>query len=74
MIVVADADSVRTSHAVEFFELLGGGKKDGGWDGSDLSKAQLAILPGLSHYNIFNSPQLATTAIPFLEAPMPNAY
>jgi pimeloyl-ACP methyl ester carboxylesterase len=26
MIVVGDADSVRTAHAVEFFELLGGGK------------------------------------------------
>ncbi|MDV3243836.1 MAG: alpha/beta hydrolase [Nitrososphaerales archaeon] len=33
MIVVGDSDSVRTAHAVEFFELLGGGKKDGrlGW-------------------------------------------
>ncbi len=71
MIVIADADSIRTAHAVEFFELLGGGKKDGGWDGSGMSKAQLAILPGLTHYNIFNSPALATTVVPFLESPMP---
>ena len=28
LIVVGDADSVRTTHAVEFFELLGGGKAD----------------------------------------------
>jgi pimeloyl-ACP methyl ester carboxylesterase len=34
LIVVGDADSVRTSHAVEFFERLGGGQADGGWDGS----------------------------------------
>jgi pimeloyl-ACP methyl ester carboxylesterase len=74
MIVVVDADSVRTSHAVEFFELLGGGQKDGGWDGSGISKAQLAILPRLTHYNIFNSPALATTVIPFLEAPAPNTH
>jgi pimeloyl-ACP methyl ester carboxylesterase len=70
MIVVADADSVRTAHAVEFFELLGGGKKDGGWDGSGMSKAQLAILPGLTHYNIFNAPALAATVISFLQRVM----
>jgi pimeloyl-ACP methyl ester carboxylesterase len=56
MIVVGDADSVRTAHAVEFFELLGGGKADGGWDGSGMSDARLAILPATTHYNIFFSP------------------
>ena len=30
MIVVGDVDSVRTAHAVQFFELLGGGKTDAG--------------------------------------------
>src|SRR5215207_2962445 len=45
MIVVGDADSVRTAHAVEFFELLGGGKADAGWGGSGMSNARLAILP-----------------------------
>jgi len=29
---------------VQLFELLGGGKKDGGWDGSGMSNARLAIL------------------------------
>lgn len=70
LIVVGDADAVRTAHAVEFFELLGGGKKDGGWDGSGMSKAQLAILPGMMHYTIFNAPALATTVISFLEKVM----
>jgi len=69
MLVVGDADSVRTAHAVEFFELLGGGRADGGWDGSGISKARLAILPGVTHYNIFSSPALASTVIPFLDAP-----
>jgi pimeloyl-ACP methyl ester carboxylesterase len=73
MLVFGDADSMRPEHVVEFFELLGGGKKDGGWDGSGISKARLAILPGLTHYNIFSSPALAPTVMPFLDLPMPGA-
>ena len=68
MIVVGDADSMRPAHAAEFFELLGGGKRDGGWDGSGVSNARLAILPGLTHYNIFASPALLPTVMPFLDA------
>jgi pimeloyl-ACP methyl ester carboxylesterase len=34
LLVFGYADAVRTAHAIKFFELLGGGKKDGGWDGS----------------------------------------
>lgn len=73
MIVVGDADSVRTAHAVRFFELLGGGKADAGWDGSGMSNARLAILPATTHYDIFSSPKLASTVTPFLDAPMPEA-
>jgi hypothetical protein len=61
------------AHAVQFFELLGGGKKDGGWDGSGISNTRLAILPGLTHYNIFSSPALASTVTPFVDAPTPGA-
>ncbi len=67
MLVYADADVIRTSHIVEFFELLGGGKRDAGWDGSQRSTARLAILPGLTHYTIFSSPALASTAISYLD-------
>ena len=73
LLVYGDADAVRTAHAVQFFELLGGGKKDAGWDGSGMSTARLAILPGLTHYNVFSSPALASTVMPFLDAPMPGA-
>ncbi len=73
MIVVGDADSVRTAHAVEFFELLGGGKSDAGWDGSKMPNARLAILPATTHYDIFISPALASVVTPFLDAPMPEA-
>lgn len=71
LLVVGDADAVRTAHAVEFFELLGGGKKDAGWDGSGMSNARLAIVPATTHYTIFASPKMATAAAEFLAAPMP---
>lgn len=70
LLVFGDADSVSPTHAVEFFGLLGGGKRDGNWDGSGMSKARLAILPGITHYVIFNSPALVAAVIPFLDAPM----
>jgi pimeloyl-ACP methyl ester carboxylesterase len=68
LLVFGDADAVRTAHAVQFFELLGGGKKDGGWDGSGISNARLAILPGATHYNIFTLPTLAANTNAFLES------
>jgi pimeloyl-ACP methyl ester carboxylesterase len=71
MLVFGDADAVRPEHAVQFFELLGGGKKDAGWDGSGMSNARLAILPGATHYNILSSPLLSSAVTPFLDAPMP---
>ena len=71
MIVIGDADGVRTAHGVEFFELLGGGQREAGWDGSGMSNARLAILPGTTHYDIFFSPLLVPTVTPFLDAPMP---
>ncbi len=69
MLAVGDADSVRTAHAAEFFELLGGGRADGGWDGSGISRARLCILPGVTHYNIFTSRALASAVKSFLEEP-----
>lgn len=69
MVIAGDSDSVRPDHAVEFYKLLGGGMADAGWDGSKISKARLAILPGTTHYNIFMSAALAATAKAFLDAP-----
>ena len=71
LIVAADADIFPPAHAVEMFGLLGGGKRDGGWDGSGRPKSKLAILPGLTHYTIFSDPALAATVIPFLDEPAP---
>jgi len=68
MVVQGDSDIVPPSHAVEIFGLLGGGKRDGGWMGEGVPKSRLAILPGLTHYNVFTSPELARVAIPFLDS------
>ena len=69
LIVAGDADIFPPSHAVEMFGLLGGGRKDPGWDGSGRPVSQLAILPGLTHYDIFSAPALVQTVIPFLDGP-----
>lgn len=67
MIVVGDADGLPPSHAVELFGLLGGGKRDANWDRSRLTHHRLAVLPGLTHYDINVSATLAQTVIPFLD-------
>jgi pimeloyl-ACP methyl ester carboxylesterase len=72
LIAIGDADAVRTTHAVEIFELLGGGKAEVGWDGSGMSNSRLAILPATTHYNIVFSPALAAAAEQFLSAPVPD--
>jgi pimeloyl-ACP methyl ester carboxylesterase len=73
MLVFGDADAIRPQHMVEFFALLGGGRKDAGWDGSGMSKARLAILPGVTHYSIADAPALIPTVLPFLDARIPIA-
>jgi pimeloyl-ACP methyl ester carboxylesterase len=67
----ADADMFPPSHAVEVFEMLGGGQRDGGWmgEGRPAGGHALAIIPGVTHYNIFASPVLAAAALSFLDAP-----
>jgi pimeloyl-ACP methyl ester carboxylesterase len=49
MIVYGDAGSIPPAHGVRFFELLGGGQGDAGWDGARMPNARLAILPATTH-------------------------
>jgi pimeloyl-ACP methyl ester carboxylesterase len=69
LIVAADADMAPPSHYVEVFKLLDGGLRDGGWMGEGRPKGghALAILPGLTHYNIGSSPLFAAVTLAFLE-------
>ena len=71
LIVAADADMAPPSHYVEVFGLLDGGKRDGGWMGESRPAGghALAILPGLTHYNMASSPLVAATILNFLETP-----
>ena len=73
LVVAGDADIFPPAHAVELYGLLGGGQRDGGWDGSGVGKSRLAILPGQTHYTLFSAPALAATVIPFLDQPVPTA-
>ena len=68
MIVAGDADGLSPAHAVEFFELLGGGRRDANWDRSGMTEHRLAILPGATHYDIHALPARAEAVIPFLTA------
>jgi pimeloyl-ACP methyl ester carboxylesterase len=69
LIVAADADMAPPSHYVEAFKLLDGGLRDGGWMGEDRPKGghALAILPGLTHYNVAGSPLFAAVTLAFLD-------
>jgi pimeloyl-ACP methyl ester carboxylesterase len=72
LLVYADADSVPVTHAAEFFALLGGGLRDAGWDGAGRPRGGLAILPGRTHYDIADAPELAGVVATFLDVPDPS--
>ncbi len=69
LVIVGDADSVRPAHAVELFELLGGGVPG---DFAGLPPAQLAVLPGTTHFGVLaSSDQLLPILRTFLDATSP---
>ena len=69
MLVCADAEMAPPSHYVEAFKLLDGGLRDGGWmgEGRPAGGHALAILPGLTHYNLCVSPLFAAVVLDFLD-------
>ena len=67
MLIYGDSDMFRPEHMVRFYQLLGGGLRDAGWMRENMAQNRLAILPDLTHYEIFLSPEMAATALPFLE-------
>lgn len=70
MLIYGDSDMYRPEHEIKFYQLLGGGLKDAGWQRENMSKNRLAILPGVTHYDMFVSPQLPQAALPFLDGKM----
>ncbi len=66
MLVFGDADMVRPEHQIKFYQLLGGGLKDAGWNRENMPKNRLAIVPDVTHYDAFATPRVAQAAVPFL--------
>jgi len=71
MLVYGDGDMIRPERIVKFYQLLGGGLKDAGFQRENMPKNRLAILPDVTHYEIADCPQLLPTVLPFLEAKEP---
>jgi len=76
MIVLGDSDGIRLEHAVELFKLRGGGVMG---DLAGMPQAQLAVLPGTSHFVppgsglLDRADWLLAMIPPFLDAPLPDA-
>jgi len=66
ILIFGDSDMVRPEHIVKFYQLLGGGLQDAGWQREHMSQNRLAILPNITHYEMGLAPQLVDTALPFL--------
>ncbi len=67
MLVWGDSDMMRPEHMIEAYKLLGGGQRDAGWQRENISKNRLAILPNVTHYDLFMAPALVPTVLPFLD-------
>jgi pimeloyl-ACP methyl ester carboxylesterase len=74
LVIIGDSDAIRLEHAVELFRLLGGGVMG---DLAGLPKAQLAVLPGTTHFVppgsgvLDRADWLLSMIGEFLDAPMP---
>ncbi|TIO08937.1 MAG: alpha/beta fold hydrolase [Mesorhizobium sp.] len=69
LLIFADHDSVSMQHIAEFFALFGGGIREPGWIDPQFSRARLAIIPGYSHYNLGQGPEVAQVIESFLTQP-----
>jgi pimeloyl-ACP methyl ester carboxylesterase len=66
LLVYGDSDMFEPEHIVRFYQLLGGGLRDAGWDGAGMARHRLAILPGVTHYEMSDAPGLVDAALAFL--------
>jgi len=67
LLVYGDSDMFEPEHIVRFYQLLGGGLRDAGWDGAGMARHRLAILPGVTHYEMSDAPGLVGATLAFLE-------
>ena len=69
LLIFADHDSVSMLHIAEFFALFGGGIREPGVIDPQFSRARLAIIPGYTHYNLGQAPEVAQVIERFLTQP-----
>jgi pimeloyl-ACP methyl ester carboxylesterase len=67
MLIYGDSDMYRPEHIIKFYQLLGGGLKDAGWERQHMAQYRLAILPNVTHYEMGVAPQMVDAALPFLD-------
>jgi len=74
LLLFADHDAVSTRHVAEFFALFEGGVRDPGWEGTPkYARARLAIVPGYTHYNFSQGPDMARVIEAYLDQPTSKA-
>jgi pimeloyl-ACP methyl ester carboxylesterase len=74
LLLFADHDAVSMRHIAEFFALFDGGVRDAGWEGKPrYARARLAIVPGYTHYNFSQGPDIARVIEAYLEKPTSSA-
>jgi pimeloyl-ACP methyl ester carboxylesterase len=74
LLLFADHDAVSMRHIAEFFALFGGGVRDAGWQGPpQYARARLAIVPGYTHYNFGQGPEVARVIKAYLDQPTSSA-
>jgi pimeloyl-ACP methyl ester carboxylesterase len=73
LLLYADHDSISLQHIAEFFALFGGGISEPGWEQPKFSQARLGVVPGYSHYNFGQSPELARLIENYLTRPTSTA-
>jgi pimeloyl-ACP methyl ester carboxylesterase len=74
LLLFADHDAVSMRHIAEFFALFDGGVHDAGWEGTPrYARARLAIVPGYTHYNFGQGPDIARVIAAYLDRPTSTA-
>ncbi len=66
-LIYGDSDMITLDHAVAFYHLLGGGLADAGWQREHMAQNRLAILPDVTHYEMFGVPAMAQSAMRFID-------
>lgn len=67
LLIFADADSMTGEHIVSMYRAFGGFQRDASFDSSLRASAQLAILPGRTHYDIMEAGEVADLVETFLK-------